>query len=823
VVVKTGSIATKVALVVSAVVVAALALVGVFALRSADKELVRLQLDQASRRLNTNLAIAERIFEERFPGEWRLADGAPVSFGPGSQSESLTTHLYKGETPILANPEVTALLLEVARLTGTELSFAQRLPDNRVLLLATSDTGSTSAGVLTVMRSRDPSTGEPVAAGLALMEGEPVFGRSTEGEDDWTLYRTIRAGNDIVGVFYAATPYGPFAESAAAASRSVAEGLLPVVLMVAAGASLLLFLLTRGMLRPLRAIHHAVARLGEGEWPQEIRVRSRDEVGELARAFNRMAADLRQIYATIEEKVHLRTRELEESNTALGAAREAADVANQAKSRFLANMSHELRTPLNAIIGYSEMLEEEAEDREQTDLIPDLQKIHGAGRHLLQLINDILDLSKIEAGRMDLYLETFDAKAMVDEVVSTIQPLIRQKANTLRVTLGDGLGPMHADLTKLRQALFNLLSNASKFTEAGTIELRVSREHRDGMEWIVCAVRDSGIGMTAEQLARLFQPFSQADASTTRKYGGTGLGLTITKRFCEMMGGTVTVESVPGEGSTFTIHLPADVQPPPVTSEHVAGVAGPAGTVLVIDDDAAMHDLVRRTLDKEGINVISAFGGDEGLLLAREAKPAVITLDVMMPGNDGWNVLRSLKADPSLSSIPVVMLTIVDDKNLGFSLGASEYLTKPVDRERLVRVIRRLRADGTGGRALIVDDDPAARERMRHMLEQEAWEVFEAPHGRAGLDVMADRLPDLILLDLMMPEMDGFEFLAALHAREGGRSVPVVVVTGADLTPAEREHLAVNVAKVFDKRHLDETEFLTELRRHLGAPATKGS
>src|SRR5512134_2026272 len=221
VVVKTGSIATKVALVVSAVVVAALALVGVFALRSSDKELVRLQLDQASRRLNTNLAIAERIFEERFPGEWRLADGAPVGFGQGSQSESLTTHLYKGETPILANPEVTALLLEVARLTGTELSFAQRLPDNRVLLLATSDTGSTSARVLTVMRSRDPSTGEPVAAGLALMEGEPVFGRSTEGEDDWTLYRTIRAGNDIVGVFYAATPYGRFAESAAAASRSV--------------------------------------------------------------------------------------------------------------------------------------------------------------------------------------------------------------------------------------------------------------------------------------------------------------------------------------------------------------------------------------------------------------------------------------------------------------------------------------------------------------------------------------------------------------------------------------------------------------------------
>jgi signal transduction histidine kinase len=304
----------------------------------------------------------------------------------------------------------------------------------------------------------------------------------------------------------------------------VAEGLAPLVLLIALGSSLLLFVLTRGMLRPLRAIHNAVSRLGEGEWPQEVKVRSRDEVGALAGAFNRMAADLRQTYATIEDKVKLRTRELEETNTALGQAREAADVANKAKSRFLANMSHELRTPLNAIIGYSEILEEEAEDRQLDDLVPDLRKIHGAGRHLLQLINDILDLSKVEAGKMDLYLETFAVRGMLEDVVSTIQPLVAQKQNSLVVDCPDDIGSIHADMTKLRQSLFNLLSNASKFTEVGTITLRVRAEHINGTRWIRMAVQDSGIGMTPAQVERLFQPFTQADASTTRKYGGTGLG-----------------------------------------------------------------------------------------------------------------------------------------------------------------------------------------------------------------------------------------------------------------------------------------------------------
>ncbi len=816
--VKTRSIATKVALVVSAVVIGALALTGWFALKRSDAELVRLQLSQASTRLTTNLGIAQRIFDERFPGPWQLAPGSSLVFGAGSGAppESLTTQLFKGRSPIYGNAEVTAALVELSRLTGTKLSIAQRAGNDRALRLATSDTITVTAGPLTVMPSRDPETGLPVAAGLALAQGEVVDGRATIGEDDWTLYWPIRqSGTDsILGVFYAATPYAPFAAAATEASRQVAEGLLPLVLLIALGSSLLLFVLTRGMLRPLRAIHTAVSRLGEGEWPQEVKVRSRDEVGALAGAFNRMAADLRQTVATIEDKVKLRTRELEESNTALGQAREAADVANKAKSRFLANMSHELRTPLNAIIGYSEILEEEAEDRKLDDLVPDLRKIHGAGRHLLQLINDILDLSKVEAGKMDLYLETFAVRAMLEDVVSTIQPLVAQKNNTLVVDCPDDVGSIHADMTKLRQSLFNLLSNASKFTDGGTVTLRVRAEVTDGQRWVRMAVQDSGIGMTPEQVARLFQPFTQADASTTRKYGGTGLGLTITKRFAELMGGTVTVESVQGEGSTFTLVLPAEVVARPVTSDHVALLAGPKGMVLVIDDDPAMHDLVRRTLEKEGIAVIPALSGEEGIELARQLKPAVITLDVMMPGSDGWNVLRTLKADPELARIPVVMLTIIDDKNLGFSLGASEYLTKPVDRERLIRVIRRFRHEG-GGRALVIDDDEAARDRMRELLRGESWEVNEARNGREGLEALGRGLPDLILLDLMMPEMNGFEFLAALRGREGGEQVPVVVVTAHDLTAEEREHLSTHVARVFDKDHLDSDALVAEMKRLL--------
>jgi PAS domain S-box-containing protein len=381
-------------------------------------------------------------------------------------------------------------------------------------------------------------------------------------------------------------------------------------------------------------------------------------------------------------------------------AKEAAEQASLAKSTFLANMSHELRTPLNAILGYGEMLQEEARDLGQDYMITDLRKIHSAGKHLLNLINDILDLSKIEAGKMELFIESADVAPLVRDVVSTIQPLVEKRDNVLEVRCPDDTGSIRCDVTKLRQALFNLLSNACKFTDRGTITLTVTRETR-GRESFAFAVQDTGIGMTPEELGKLFQAFSQADASTTRKYGGTGLGLAISRKFCQMMGGEIHVESAPGKGTTFTIRLPVAVRdprvPPAGLSDSETTIVPDEGApvVLVVDDDATVHDLMRRFLGKEGFRMLPASSGEEGLRLARETQPVAITLDVQMPGMDGWAVLSALKADPETAAIPVILVTMVDEKNKAFSLGAADFIPKPVDRERLVAVLRKLTATGS--------------------------------------------------------------------------------------------------------------------------------
>jgi signal transduction histidine kinase/CheY-like chemotaxis protein len=506
-------------------------------------------------------------------------------------------------------------------------------------------------------------------------------------------------------------------------------------------------------------------------------------------------------------------REIEEKGRQL-------EVAGRYKSEFLASMSHELRTPLNAIIGYSEMLEEEAGDLGQEAFIPDLQKIHGAGKHLLSLINNVLDLSKIEAGKMDLYLENFAIASMVQEVVATVKPLVEKNGNALDVHCADGLGTMRADLTKLRQTLFNLLSNASKFTERGTVTLRAGRENVNGDEWISFSVRDTGIGMSPEQTSKLFQAFTQADASTTRKYGGTGLGLAISRKFCQMMGGDISVASTPGQGSRFTVRLPATVIEREAASLPHAGetaataprIPEGAPAVLVIDDDLTVHDLLSRFLNKEGLRMVAARSGEEGIRLARELRPAVITLDVLMPGMDGWAVLTALKADPASADIPVIMLSIVDEKQMGYSLGASDYLTKPLDWERLADVLEKYECSRPPCPVLIVEDDASLRELLRRRLQKEQWTVIEAENGRTGLERMAERQPDLILLDLMMPEMDGFEFLDELRKREAWRSIPVIVITAKELTTEDRQRLNGSVEKILQKGAYSREELIREVR-----------
>jgi signal transduction histidine kinase len=524
-----------------------------------------------------------------------------------------------------------------------------------------------------------------------------------------------------------------------------------------------------------------------------------------------------RVNACLERK---RLRDQEQANLSqLQAEKTAAELANRAKSAFLANMSHELRTPLNAIIGYSEMLQEDLQDL-GNDSLPDLEKIRTAGRHLLDIINDILDISKVEAGTMELYLETFSVASLVQNVVATLRLAVTDSSNTLEVECADDLGFMYADLTKVRQILINLLSNALKFTENGTVTLRVAKiapiaPQSNGMQLtpsipmgltpetspqITFQVTDTGIGIPIGQQEQIFQPFSQGDESSTRRHGGTGLGLALSQRFCQMMGGTIALDSAPGHGSTFTVFLPLDVVDHQVTTAlalpaempqslpRSTYLSGQTSLVLVIDPDRTVRDLLVQALNQHGQRVITAWCGEEGLRLTRELRPDAIVLGMLTLSADCWAMLSTLRADPTLAAIPVILMAIAPDQNLGLTLGVLELLLTPMDFKRLALLLRRLRPDRLSPRpqALLVEPDTTTRQMVQRLLEKEGWTtaIAETPH--TALEQMTQTQPELILLGLMLPDLAGLRLVADLRQHNAWQQIPVVLISTRDIAKSDR-------------------------------------
>jgi PAS domain S-box-containing protein len=519
---------------------------------------------------------------------------------------------------------------------------------------------------------------------------------------------------------------------------------------------------------------------------------------------------LRGLTASLEQKVRERTAELE-------VARDQALTATQHKSEFLANMSHELRTPLNAVIGFSEVLLEKMFgeiNRKQEEYLGD---ILGSGRHLLALINDILDLAKIESGHMELDLGTFELPAVLNSTFTLIRERATRHSIHVSLDIDHRLGRFTADERKLKQILLNLLSNAVKFTpDDGALSLKAVLQD-DGVE---ISVSDTGIGIEPEFQQKIFDEFIQV-GDHLRKREGTGLGLALTKKFIELHGGRIWVQSAKGQGSTFTFTLPVLSTPPekrsaPTVAMPDAHPNANAPLVLVVEDDPAAAKLLSIYLMEAGFSVEVAADGDAGLEKAKTLRPSLITVDILIPKTDGWELLTRLKADQATASIPVVVVSIVDEPGRGFSLGAADYLLKPVDGEVLVRVIQRVvrnnARDQRGRSVLVIDDDPVILELMEAVLRPEGFEVLKAKDGRHGLQIARERNPDLVVLDLLMPEMNGFEVVDEMHGCSETASIPIVILTNKSLSREEKDRLNGRIIAIRQKGEFHREDFVAQVR-----------
>jgi len=581
------------------------------------------------------------------------------------------------------------------------------------------------------------------------------------------------------------------------------------------------FIAAAWITRPVVELTRAAGRIAQGDFVTPVVVRERfaaKEMRELAHTFNQMARQLSGAYLTLEDKVSQRTSELQSANQELARA-------NKLKSEFLANVSHELRTPLSAIIGFSQILLDGIDGPVNEEQLQDITQVNKSGQSLLSLINQILDLSKIEAGKMELSLERVELPMLISAVLDSISPLAQEKGLRIDTRFPPGLPAVEGDAARLKQILINLLSNAVKFTDRGRIEVIAQPSGR----MVRIAVKDTGIGISREAQKLIFDEFVQGDGSSTRRHGGTGLGLSIVRKLVEMHGGAITVISEPGMGSTFTFTVPAwatgqgtatPLQPRPLRRPN-QGLPGTA--ILVVDDDPSVRQLISRHLEQEGWKTVQASNATDALQLARESRPMLITLDIMMPDASGWWVLEKLKEDPQTAGIPVLVVTIVEDQRLVFALGASDYLGKPYDRGALIAKIHRLLPRLEGKRVLVVDDDAEARTMLAKILNEERAEVVLATGGDEAMSLIAQAPPDLVLLDLMMPGMSGFEMVARLRAQPAGASIPVMIVSAKELTAEDVLTLNGHVQRFVAKGSIEPEGLTNAVRQLLGQSKSQGA
>ena len=548
---------------------------------------------------------------------------------------------------------------------------------------------------------------------------------------------------------------------------------------------------------------------------------------------------------TIELKEEIAFRKIAEESLVL--AKEEAETAARTKSEFLANMSHEIRTPLNAILGYGEILQYEARKLNRPDFVEDLKAIEFAGRHLLSLINEILELSKIQAGKMEVIPESFDLSQLIDEVVTTIRPLAQKKKNRLEVIKHDLPDSMFSDSSRIRQILLNLLGNSCKFTDRGEVHLTITRKMIDGVKWIYFTVGDTGIGIEPQKISVLFEEFSQADSSTTRKHGGTGLGLTISKRLSQLLGGDIQATSDLGKGSSFTVYLPEDFSQ--IKTFEVENVSKwsewadrfldddqrllheddrkeeynldlQVDKILVIDEDEVVSNLIKKFLEKEGCKVTIASNREEGLRIAGQSRPLMIILDVMVDGGDGWQIYSEIKNNQDLENIPVIILTEAEGKPE--VEDASEYLSKPLDWDRFITVFKKYRVKPDDFNIMVVEDDAINREALTRILNKGGWNVSEAIDGPAAFGLLKNNTaPDLILLDLVLPEMSGFEFITRLRQNQNWKHIPIVINSAKELSIEEKGRLQGEVVKILKKGDVTCGELLHEIRLVVGQAASR--